>query len=284
MNSALWCIRWFCLSRPRRSPWWLLFAHRPGHRSRCRTGRHVLLDGGLLERLVAAVQLVGRDLRPGQCRYRLYRQRRDRDHHHDGQRLWNLPSATPRGADMCRYRRWPLRAGPVSWRFGTGSFTQSGGTNTCTSYSYLGFKPGVSGTYTLSGSGQLFFTNGPLVVGFSGTGNFTESGGTSTCNKGFIVGNASRHKRDVHTQLGATHRTGPYLGYSGTGYFVQSGGTSTCRPATTEPLISATTLARAEPTRSTGGESLEAPRAPQVAWATSTLATGHRELHPIGRN
>ena len=38
---------------------------------------------------------------------------------------------------------------------GTGSFTQSGGTNTISDYLYLGYNSGSSGTYSLSGSGQL---------------------------------------------------------------------------------------------------------------------------------
>ena len=63
---------------------------------------------------------------------------------------------------------------------GTGTFTQSGGTNTISATLrglYLGYNPGSSGSYTLSG-GSL--SSEYEFVGYYGTGNFTQSGGTNT--------------------------------------------------------------------------------------------------------
>ena len=77
---------------------------------------------------------------------------------------------------------------------GTGAFSQSGGTNAVpnnnplpggsTSCLYMGYNPGSTGTYSLSGTGLLSVTGtGPApngeFVGFSGAGAFTQSGGTN---------------------------------------------------------------------------------------------------------
>ena len=61
----------------------------------------------------------------------------------------------------------------VGWS-GTGVFTQSGGINNCNNLS-LGSSVGASGTYSLSGNGQLVAGNENL--GYSGSGSFTQSGG-----------------------------------------------------------------------------------------------------------
>ena len=68
---------------------------------------------------------------------------------------------------------------------GTGLFTQSGGTNTFVNrngYLYLGYGPGDSGTYILSGSALLSSqnTNGNQIIGYAGTGTFTQLGGTNS--------------------------------------------------------------------------------------------------------
>ena len=74
---------------------------------------------------------------------------------------------------------------------GTGVFNQTGGSNALngalngnTGGLVLGFSPGSSGTYTLSGSGSLSVVNN-VFVGLSGTGVFNQTGGTSTFN-GFL--------------------------------------------------------------------------------------------------
>ena len=61
---------------------------------------------------------------------------------------------------------------------GTGAFTQSGGTNASSSL-YLGYLAGGSGTYNLSGSGQLS-ASGREVVGWSGSGTFRSPAGPTT--------------------------------------------------------------------------------------------------------
>ena len=65
---------------------------------------------------------------------------------------------------------------------GTGTFNQSGGTNTVEGGNglYLGANTTSSnGTYTLSGTASLSVTNGNEWVGFNGTGMFIQSGGTN---------------------------------------------------------------------------------------------------------
>ena len=66
---------------------------------------------------------------------------------------------------------------------GTGTFSQSGGTNNVGNYGYmgvglyLGYNLGSSGNYNLSGSGVLAtYTE---YVGYSGTGAFSQTGGTN---------------------------------------------------------------------------------------------------------
>ena len=67
---------------------------------------------------------------------------------------------------------------------GTGTFTQSGGTNLVSSDLYLGNAAGSSGTYILSGSGLLSVSTCEYI-GYSGSGSFTQSGGTHTV--GYLI-------------------------------------------------------------------------------------------------
>lgn len=89
----------------------------------------------------------------------------------------------------------------VIGNYGTGVFTQSGGTNTVgslilgnnTSLDYLGNTHFSTGSYNLSG-GSL--SAGTEIVGNSGIGSFTQSGGTNTADNliigtmGSLVGDA----------------------------------------------------------------------------------------------
>jgi autotransporter-associated beta strand protein len=59
--------------------------------------------------------------------------------------------------------------------FGTGTFTQTGGTNDAESILSLGTEPGSSGTYNLMGG---LLTSVFEYLGQSGTGTITQSGGT----------------------------------------------------------------------------------------------------------
>ena len=56
----------------------------------------------------------------------------------------------------------------------TGNLNQSGFTNTVTGILYLGYSPGSSGTYNLSG-GNL--SAGNEIIGHSGSGVFNQSSG-----------------------------------------------------------------------------------------------------------
>ena len=62
---------------------------------------------------------------------------------------------------------------------GTGTFTQTGGTNYLFRVLYLGNNSGSNGIYKLSGTGILN-ANSTEVIGYNGTGTFTQTGGTNT--------------------------------------------------------------------------------------------------------
>ena len=62
------------------------------------------------------------------------------------------------------------------------AFTQTGGYNDPAGVIYVGYSPGLSGTYSLSGSGQIMQYNpyrfgGHECIGWSGTGSFVQTGG-----------------------------------------------------------------------------------------------------------
>ena len=121
---------------------------------------------------------------------------------------------------------------------GTGSFTQSGGTNSL-AYNggayfnaglYLGYNADASGTYNLNGASQLLGTSFEFV-GYSGTGNFTQSGGTNSLNGGsfglylgYTPGSSGTY---ILNGRGLLSVPGMYVGFSGTGNCTQSGGTNT---------------------------------------------------------
>ncbi len=112
---------------------------------------------------------------------------------------------------------------------GMGNFTQSGGTNSCNDYYgglYLGYNSGSSGTYSLTGTGELFTSN--EYVGYSGTGNFTQSGGSnatyySTLFVGYSAGSSGTYSLSNSGQLSELNE---YVAYSGTGNFTQTGGSN----------------------------------------------------------
>jgi autotransporter-associated beta strand protein len=69
----------------------------------------------------------------------------------------------------------------------SGTYNQSGGTNNGGNYLQLGIYAGSTGTYNLSGNGQL--AAGTENVGYSGTGTFTQSGGTNSVSSVLNLGN-----------------------------------------------------------------------------------------------
>jgi autotransporter-associated beta strand protein len=113
---------------------------------------------------------------------------------------------------------------------GTGSFTQSGGTNSLTHYLYLGNNPGDSGTYTLTGNALLAAPSGEFeeFVGYSGSGSFTQSGGTHAMS-GYLFLGYNSGSFGTYNLSGSGLLSAPayeYVGYSGSGSFTQSGGTN----------------------------------------------------------
>ena len=108
---------------------------------------------------------------------------------------------------------------------GTGSFTQSGGTNSATAPILLGVNPGSNGTYNLSGSGLLSAFQ--EAVGYSGTGIFTQSGGThavSVLVLGYGTSGSGTYNLSGSGLL--SNSGGQLIGFSGSGSFMQSGGTN----------------------------------------------------------
>ncbi len=110
---------------------------------------------------------------------------------------------------------------------GSGSFTQSGGTNTF-STGYLGFITGDSGSYNLSGSGAL--SSNVDYVGYSGSGSLTQSGGTNTVTSALYLGyktfSSGSYTLSGSGLLGASDE---YIGIGNVGAFgsfTQSGGTN----------------------------------------------------------
>src|SRR5206468_10958824 len=63
-------------------------------------------------------------------------------------------------------------------------FTQSGGTNSLTSFAgffNIGSGAGSNGTYVLNGG--TLTSNAPTAVGYDGTGSFNQTGGTHSANQ-----------------------------------------------------------------------------------------------------
>ncbi len=110
---------------------------------------------------------------------------------------------------------------------GTGTFTQSGGTNSISGCLYLGYNR--SGTYNLNGTGGLSAPN--EYIGYSGTGTFNQSGGTNTIASGgalylgyHFIGSGTY----TLSKPGLLYaQSDEIVGYGGTGTFTQSGGTNT---------------------------------------------------------
>jgi T5SS/PEP-CTERM-associated repeat protein len=133
---------------------------------------------------------------------------------------------------------------------GTGTFNQSGGTNSVdrlfvgynagstgayilsgtgsvavTGAVYLGYNGNSTGTYALSGSGSIWA--GSEYVGYSGVGNFSQSGGTNSAilYLGYSSGSTGTYTLSgTGTLLVNDDDDEEIVGYSGTGIFNQSAG------------------------------------------------------------
>ena len=109
---------------------------------------------------------------------------------------------------------------------GTGTFTQSGGTNTFIgngAHFYLGYGSTGNGTYYLSTG--TFSNSGNNYVGYSGTGTFDQSGGTNY--PGLLnLGCQSTGVGTYYLRAGTIQASGENISGYGTGTFTQSGGTN----------------------------------------------------------
>ncbi len=112
---------------------------------------------------------------------------------------------------------------------GTGSFTQSGGTHTVSSFMILGNNAGGSGSYLLN-SGLLYVGVGGNAnedIGNSGSGSFTQMDGNHMVSGVLLLGNAAGATGTYDLQGGSLSATDEFVGVSGSGSFMQSGGTNT---------------------------------------------------------
>ncbi|MCK4343395.1 MAG: hypothetical protein KAY37_16910 [Phycisphaerae bacterium] len=99
---------------------------------------------------------------------------------------------------------------------GTGSFVQTGGTNTVYGRLSIGNLPGSSGAYELSG-GEL--SAGTENVGRGGTGTFTQTGGTNTVANELCVG-MDPSSSGTYTISGGSLSPGVLdVGFGGSGTF-----------------------------------------------------------------
>jgi fibronectin-binding autotransporter adhesin len=89
---------------------------------------------------------------------------------------------------------------------GQGTYDQATATNTVNNTLYLGNAAGSSGTYNLSGTGNLN-VNSIEVVGNSGDGSFNQTGGTHAINGNEFIGYAAGGT-GAFTQSGGTHTVG----------------------------------------------------------------------------
>jgi hypothetical protein len=112
---------------------------------------------------------------------------------------------------------------------GSGTFNNSGGTNTCGFLDVAG-NPGSAGTYNLSGTGSLSVDYGNEEVGDSGTGIFNQTGGTNTTAGALQLSSAAGSIGTYTMSAGLLSAGDEFVGDGGgggTGTFNQSGGTNT---------------------------------------------------------
>ena len=121
----------------------------------------------------------------------LHAVRRDQQYQPASSCSATTPAAAPTTSAAAASCRRPPRYVGYS---GAGTFTQSGGTNSIQNNLALSANAGGSGTYNLSGSGQLSASY--EYVGCSGTGTFTQSGGTNSIGSYLYLGNV-RQQRHV---------------------------------------------------------------------------------------
>ena len=108
---------------------------------------------------------------------------------------------------------------------GTGTFTQSGGSNTLRGALTLGLNSMANGSYNLSGTGVLSALE--QFIGRSGTGTFTQSGGSNTLSALYLGRTSTGNGSYNLSGTGSLSASNEFIGNYGTGTFTQSGGTNT---------------------------------------------------------
>ena len=110
-------------------------------------------------------------------------------------------------------------------KYGTGDFTQTGGTHTVKDVLSLGRRAGSDGTYTLN-DGDLTVDNRELV-GFYGTGTFNQTGGTHTVENTLFLGYGASGQGTYTLDGGDLTAGQEHIGHNGSGTFTQNSGTNT---------------------------------------------------------
>jgi hypothetical protein len=106
------------------------------------------------------------------------------------------------------------------------TYNQSAGTNTCGGNLYLGEGSGSSGTYNLSGTGNLLL-HGFVDVGDGGVGVFNQTGGTASV-ASVLLGYGQVGGEGTYNLSGGTLTVlGTGVGGAGVGVFNQTGGVHT---------------------------------------------------------
>ena len=147
----------------------------------------------------------------------------------------------------------------------SGNFTHSGGTHSIAGNLFLGYNSGVTGTYTLSGTGQLSVSEYEYI-GYNGSGVFNQTGGTNTVSKNLFLGRESGNGTYTLSGGALTAGINEYVGYTGTGTFTQNGGTNS---VTNYLYLGATTGAMG--TYNLNGGTLSVQQVTSVTGGTSTF-------------
>jgi hypothetical protein len=108
---------------------------------------------------------------------------------------------------------------------GGGTFRQTAGTNTLTSWLCLGAMPAATGLYEMSGDAQL--TAVSEQIGLYGGGTFTQNGGVNTVTTTLFVGSMSGVACSYTLAGGRIAASNTYVGFGGIATFTHSGGKQT---------------------------------------------------------
>jgi hypothetical protein len=120
--------------------------------------------------------------------------------------------------------------------YGTGTFTQTGGTSTLTGILYLGTYSGSTGSYSLSGTSQLSVGLAEYI-GLNGAGIFAHTAGKHTVASEISVGHSGGSTGTYSLSgTGQLSARDEYIGYAGTGTLTHTGGTNTITSTVTSSL------------------------------------------------